>query len=245
MYCIKCGNKIDEGAKFCSKCGNKVGKSFNAEEIVNVSKNKLDDVASFVKEKANSTIEKIDEEKINNFVNDSKSKINDFSNSIKQKTSNNDNDGIKHKLKFNKFVIIASILVLVSGGAYFRITSSSKPEKVIYNYIDSLSKGNFKKAFEYTNGKTIVGEDEFSEIITKIEDKLAPNMTEFKKLMSNIEINDILVINETKDICVLSISIGMDGDFSTETMMLIKEKNKWKINLDEENGTLTEMFGFK
>lgn len=27
MFCIKCGNQIDEGAVFCPKCGNKVGEA--------------------------------------------------------------------------------------------------------------------------------------------------------------------------------------------------------------------------
>ena len=25
MFCVKCGNQIQDGAAFCSKCGNKVG----------------------------------------------------------------------------------------------------------------------------------------------------------------------------------------------------------------------------
>lgn len=27
MFCVKCGNQIQDGAAFCSKCGNKVGES--------------------------------------------------------------------------------------------------------------------------------------------------------------------------------------------------------------------------
>ena len=33
MFCVKCGNQMDEGAAFCSKCGNKVGAVVSAAPV--------------------------------------------------------------------------------------------------------------------------------------------------------------------------------------------------------------------
>lgn len=43
MFCVKCGNQIEDGAAFCSKCGNKVGDApaaVSAEEKVLVKSKK-------------------------------------------------------------------------------------------------------------------------------------------------------------------------------------------------------------
>ena len=33
MYCVKCGNKLNEGSNFCSQCGFPVDKEFNVKSI--------------------------------------------------------------------------------------------------------------------------------------------------------------------------------------------------------------------
>lgn len=29
MYCVKCGNRLEDGAKFCNNCGNQIGEISN------------------------------------------------------------------------------------------------------------------------------------------------------------------------------------------------------------------------
>ena len=33
MYCVNCGNKLEENYKFCPKCGNKVQTSIKEKEV--------------------------------------------------------------------------------------------------------------------------------------------------------------------------------------------------------------------
>ena len=99
MFCLECGNKIDERSVFCPECGTDLNK------IINISKNDLKDTEKdsfnneliFEKDNSRSFEESSTEEKINNNITTQKKKMS----------------------KNSKIIIITVIIIMIIIFLYF------------------------------------------------------------------------------------------------------------------------------
>lgn len=246
MYCIKCGNSLNEEQQFCTNCGHKVnselsnqnGQVSNGEVTMpnNGQKKSIDIEETSAKIVSDVT------ETVNNIVDKSKEvaqklkadeKINQCVNGVKRNPNT---------VKVFGTLVIA--LLLVGIGAFGILRST--PEKTVKKFANAIESKDIKKALSYTNYETIMNytlevEDYFGvENIDASKDKLLIELQkEFRDEFEGItlKVNDVEEIfkeGKAAEVALTMTTIEENyRDSESIYINLIKQKGKWVIDMTD------------
>lgn len=217
MFCVKCGNKLDENEKFCTECGTKVnsGSSVNIEGVIDSVKETSSNIATSVK----NTIEK--DENLKNVAG-------------------------KIKGDKRIFIGIAAVLVVIVMGSVAFFMTRSTPKKTLNNFVKAISDMDFEEAMEETNimamAQIEAGTSEAA--ATFVNKMISELMLEAQREGMSI---DCKVLNytplvETKNMVTASVTMQMtvtsksntESDVQTEEFKFIKIDGEWKLDLADD-----------
>lgn len=246
MYCIKCGNSLNEEQQFCTNCGYKVNSELSNQSgqvsnggvtMPNNGQKKSIDI-----EETSAKIVSDVTGTVNNIVDKSKEvaqklkadeKINQCVNSVKRNPNT---------VKVFGTLVIALLLVCIGAFGILRST----PEKTVKKFADAIESKDIKKALSYTNYETIMNyalktENYFGvENIAASKDKLLIELQkEFREEFEGItlKVNDVEEIFKEGKAAEVALTMTMiEGNYiDSESIYinLIKQKGKWVIDMTD------------
>lgn len=255
MYCVKCGNVLNERQQFCTKCGSKIenvesnnsGQSFNNNQAsnnngFNSGGNTNNNGQKINIEETSARIVSEVTDTVNNIVDKSKEvaqkikvdeKLNQCVNKVKERPNT---------VKVFGTIAVVLLIALVGAFTVFRST----PEKTVKQFGKAIESKDIKKALNYTNFDTMVSylagaAEMFGEDLgTASKDKMLIELQkefidEFDGVV--LKVNNIQETYKTGSAAEVTLTMTiMDGsyiDSDTIDISLVKKKGKWLIDITD------------